>query len=124
MPQRQQTSSAYPSAGDRDVHCTLQYATPTTDSLGGRTEPAWTDFGTWWAKVTVIPIVKNEIEAVNIFQIEGPYRRDLWDRFNGGLTIRIVATELMLILKVMLIDNPQLMNRTLVAHCANATNTQ
>ena len=124
MPQRQQTSSAYPSAGDRAVHCTLQYATPTTDTMGGRTEPKWTDFGTWWAKVTSIPIVPNEIEAVNIFQVEGPYRRDLWDRFHGGFTLRIKTTQLGLTLKVMLVDNPQLSDKTLVAHCARATNTQ
>lgn len=124
MPQRQQTSAAYPSSGDRGVHCTLQYATPTTDTMGGRTEPGWTDFGTWWAKLTSIPFVANETEAVTTYQIEGPYRRDFWDRFHGGFTVRIVTTELPITLKVMLLDNPQLANKTLVAHCAKAVNTK
>jgi hypothetical protein len=47
----------------------------------------------------------------------------LIDRFNTGVGIRI-ATPHSLTLKVFQVENPQLRNRTLVAHCANATNTQ
>jgi hypothetical protein len=101
MAQPRQTST-WPLAGERQTRCTLQFATPTTDAMGGRGEPVWTDFGTWWAKVTVVPIVP---------------------RFNSGVGIRIVTPN-SLTLKVFQIENPLLKNRTLVAHCANATNTQ
>jgi hypothetical protein len=128
---------SWPTAGERQVKCTLQYATPTIDAMGGRTEPTWTNFGGWDAKVTVVPIVPNETDAVLLYEVEGPYRRDLVEYangttrptgitlpagFTGGLSIRIVTTDLTL--KVFAIENPQLRNRTLVAHCANAMNTQ
>lgn len=115
-------SGAYPSAGERHNKCTLQYATPTTDAMGGRSQPTWTDFGVWWAKVTVVPIVPNETDAVLLYAVEGPYRSDLIDRFTTGVGIRIVTGDLTL--KVFQIENPQLRRRTLIAHCANATNTQ
>jgi hypothetical protein len=116
-------NSTWPLSGERQVRCRLQYATPQTDTMGGRSEPLWTDFGTWWAKVSVVPIIPNEIEAVLLYAVEGPYRSDLIDRFNTGVGIRI-ATPHSLTLKVFQVENPQLRNRTLVAHCANATNTQ
>ena len=138
MAQPRQTG-AYPSSGERQVKCTLQFATPTIDAMGGRTEPTWTTFGQWFAKVTVVPVVPNETEAVLLYEVEGPYRRDLVEYFNGitrppgvtlpsgftgGLGIRIVTVGLSLTLKVFQVENPQLKNRTLVAHCANAVNTQ
>jgi hypothetical protein len=120
MAQPRQTG-AWPASGERQVKCTLQYATPVTDTMGGRTEPTWTDFGGWWAKVTVVPIVPNETDAV-LHEVEGPYRSDLVGRFTSGVGIRIVTPSLTL--KVFQVENPQLRNRTLVAHCANAVNTQ
>jgi hypothetical protein len=122
MAQPRQTST-WPLAGERQTRCTLQFATPTTDAMGGRGEPVWTDFGTWWAKVTVVPIVPNETDAVLLYEAEGPYRSDLLTRFNSGVGIRIVTPN-SLTLKVFQIENPLLKNRTLIAHCANATNTQ
>ena len=121
MPQPR-TGASVPLAGERQVRCTLQYATPITDVMGGRGEPIWTDFGTWWAKVAVVPIIPNDTEAVLLYEAEGPYRVDLIDRFNSGVGIRLVANAITL--KVFQVENPQLRNRTLVAHCANATNTQ
>ncbi len=115
-------ASVWPTAGERATRCTLQYATPTTDAMGGRTEPTWTDFGNWWAKVTVVPIIPNETEAVLLYDVEGQYRADMLERFNSGVGVRIVANGLTL--KVFQLENPQLRNRTLVAHCANAVNTQ
>ncbi len=114
--------SSWPFAGEKHVKCTLQYSTPVTDTMGGRSEPTWTNFGSWWAKVTVVPIVPNETDAVGLYEVEGDFRRDMWDRFNGGIGLRIVTT--LVTLKVFLVENPQLRNRTLVAHCANAVNTQ
>lgn len=116
-------SSTWPLAGERQVLCRLQYATPTTDGMGGRSEPTWTEFGTWWAKVSVVPIIPNETEAVLLYAVEGPYMVDLITLFNSGVGIRI-ATPNALTLKVFQVENPQLKNRTLVAHCANAANTQ
>lgn len=121
MAQPRQTG-AYPSSGERNVKCTLQYATPVTDGMGGRSEPTWTDFGSWWAKTTVVPIVPNETDAVLLYEVEGPYRADLQERFLAGQGVRVVTNDLTL--KVFQVENPQLRNRTLVAHCARAVNTQ
>lgn len=90
--------------------------------MGGRGEPTWTDFGDWWAKVGVVPVIPNETEAVLLYQVEGPYRADVLEYFTTGTGLRIVANGLTL--KVFQVENPQLRNRTLVAHCANAVNTQ
>jgi hypothetical protein len=120
MPQPRQ-SSTWPTPGERQVRCALEYATPTTDAMGGRGEPTWTHFGTWWAKVTVVPIVPNDTNAVMLYAIEGPYRADLLSQFSSGVGVRVIANDLTL--KVFEVENPQLRNRTLVAHCAKAVNT-
>jgi hypothetical protein len=127
----------WPSIGEMSVKTTLQFATPTTDTMGGRAEPLWTNFGTWFVKVTVVPIVPNETDAVILYEVEGKYRKDVINYFNGisrppgvtlpsgftgGLGIRVVTGDVTL--KVFQIENPYLRNRTLVAHCANAVNTQ
>lgn len=112
----------WPTAGERQVRCELQYATPATDEGGGRGEPVWTTFGRWWGKVTVVPVIPNETEAVLLYDIEGPYRRDLVEKFRSGKSVRVVTGDLTL--KVFQVENPQLRRRTLIAHCANATNTQ
>lgn len=98
----------------------MQYATPTTDAIGGRGEPVWTDFGRWWAKVLTVPIIANDTEAVILYQAEGPYRRDLVTKFKSGVGVRILADGLTL--KVIQLENNQLRNRTLLAHCGNAAN--
>lgn len=113
----------WPTSGDRLTAVTLQYATPTTDAMGGRGEPAWTDVGRWWVKVTVTPIVSSETPTVLGYQCEGPFRRDLLDYFLAGTGLRLVSSDLGLTLKVFQVENPQLRKKTLVAHCANAVNT-
>lgn len=113
----------WPLAGQRNVRCTLQYATPTTDSMGGRGEPTWTDFGTWWVRPSILPAVQNETESTLLYMMEGPYRQDLLDYWTSGTGLRL-STHNDLTLKVIQVENPELRNRTLVAHCANAVNTQ
>jgi hypothetical protein len=112
----------WPTAGERQARCTWQYATPNTDAQGGRGEPTWTDFAVWWAKVLTVPAVQNEVDAVILYQAEGPYRADVWDHFTGGIGLRLVVNGSTL--KVFQVENPLLRNRTLIAHCANALSTQ
>jgi hypothetical protein len=112
----------WPTAGERQARCIWQYATPVDDGSGGRGEPVWTDFASWWAKVLTVPAVQNEVDAVILYQAEGPYRSDVVTHFTGGKSLRLVANGLTL--KVFQVENPLLRNRTLIAHCANAVNTQ
>jgi hypothetical protein len=100
----------------------LQYSSVAKDDMGGRAEPTWTDFGIWWAKVLTVPFVQSDTTAALMYQAEGPYREDLWNYFAGGTGVRLLAKGLTL--KVSLIENPQLRNRTLLVHCAPAVNTQ
>lgn len=122
MPVPRGGSTQWPNAGERHAHVTLQYATLTTDAMGGRSDPTWTEFGTWWAKVTVVPFIVSDTEATLLYDLEGPYRADLVDRFNAGTSIRAVVNGDTL--KVFQVENPQLRNRTLIAHCGKAVNTQ
>lgn len=115
-------SSTWPSSGERHLHCSLQYATPTTDAMGGRGEPTWTKFGEWYVKATVVPMFQNEQDADFTYELEGPYRRDVVQRFTGGTGVRIVTTEQTF--KVFKVENPQMRNRTLIAYCADAVVTQ
>lgn len=121
MPQPRSTG-AWPSAGERRTKCTLQYASETADPIGGRSATSWTDFGSWNAKVSTVPVISSDTEAVILYQAEGQYRQDIVDRFKTGAGIRIVSNGLTL--KVFQIENPLLLNRTLIAHCADAVNTQ
>jgi hypothetical protein len=121
MPLPRSSASQWPLTGERRKKATLQYATITTDAMGGRSDPTWTDFGTWYVKATVVPFVVNETEATSLFDCEGPYRRDLWDYFAGGTSVRVVVNGQTL--KVLELENPLLLNRTIVAHCGKATNT-
>lgn len=102
---------------------TVQQAVTVTDEMGGRTDQRWTEFGTWWGKVTVVPFVVSDTEAAMLYQIEGPYRRDLLDLFNAnGQGIRMVVNNRTL--KVIQFEQPALHNRTLIAHCGMALETQ
>lgn len=121
MPQPR-ASSQWPTAGERHAKTSLQYATPTTDAMGGRSEPTWTEFGTWFAKVLTVPSIVSDTQASLLYQIEGPYRADLLERFIAGTGLRAVVNGLTL--KIFQVENPQLRNRTLIAHCANAVTTQ
>jgi hypothetical protein len=109
----------WPTAGERHSRCTWQFAVPTTDTIGGTNEPTWTDFATWWGKALTVPNVQNEQQAVIAYQVEGPYRSDVWDYFAGGTGLRLVVNGLTL--KVFQVEIPQLRNRTLIAHCAPVT---
>lgn len=121
MPQPRQTA-AYPTSGERNVLCTLQYATPTEDEMGGLGEPVWTLFGSWRVKLSTEAQVIDETKAVINYALEGVFRRDLLDYFTAGTGIRILANNMTL--KVLELENPQARNRTIVAHCANAVNTR
>ena len=115
-------TSQWPSIAERQARCTVQTATPTTDEGGGRGEPTWTDLGPIWdAKVNVVPVVVNETQATMLYEVEGPYRADMMTNFTSGIGLRILVNDLAL--KVFEVENPLLRNRTLVAHCAKATNT-
>lgn len=121
MPQPRSSGAQWPAAGERHSRVTLQKATITTDAMGGRSDPTWTDFGKWWAKSTVVPFVVIETEATSLFDLEGPYRQDLQDYFTGGTGVRMVVNGLTL--KLLELENPLLMNRHHIAHCGKATNT-
>ncbi len=130
MPQPRSISQ-WPTAGERKTKCILEYATPVPDDFGGRGEPTWTAFGTWYAKVLTVPDVSSESKAALGYQAEGLYRADLFEYFHGisfppGVTedsvgIRILANRLTL--KVFQVENPLMQNRTLIAHCADGKNT-
>jgi hypothetical protein len=122
MPTPRISSSQWPLAGERQVLATLQFATITTDAMGGRSDPAWTTFAEWRVKAVEVPFVVSDTEATILYELEGPYRRDLWDYYNGGTSLRIIANGLTL--KVIQLENPLMRNRTLLAHCGKAVNTQ
>lgn len=122
MPIPRAGSTQWPASGERNARATLQYATPTTDAMGGRTEPIWTDLGNWWAKVTVVPLIVSDTQSALLYQLEGPYRTDLMAKFQAGTGLRAVVDGLTL--KVFQVENPQLKNRNLVLHCAQAVNVQ
>ncbi len=102
--------------------------------MGGRGEPTWTEFGTWKAKVLTVPDVNTESRSEIGYQIEGLYRRDLFEYHNGlsrpdeldedtNVSMRVVSVATGLTLKVFGVENPQLRNRTLIVHAAPAVNT-
>lgn len=133
MPQPRVTSQ-WPNAGERRTKCTLQYAVPTSDGGGGWLEPTWTNFrGTWSAKVSDVPGGGGESKDKTSYQIEGLFREDLFNYFHGierppdvpvgqNVSIRLIANGLTL--QVFDVENPQLVNRTLIAHCAKTLRTQ
>jgi hypothetical protein len=131
MPQPRSTG-AWPNAGELRTKCELQYATPTTDSMGGRTEPTWTTFGDWNAKVMTVPGGVSESKEKASYEIEGRYRADIWEYFQGisrpddldedtNVSLRLIANGLTL--KVFDVENPLFQNRTLIVKCAKAVNT-
>lgn len=122
MPLPRASATQWPKAGERHAKVSLQYATPTTDTMGGRTEPVWTNFATWSVKVTVVPFIVSDTQSSLLYQLEGPYLADLMTHFHAGTGLR--ARVQGLTLKVFQVERPQLRSRTLVAHCAQAINTQ
>ncbi len=119
MPQPRSSSAQWPTAGERRSKATLQVATLTTDAMGGRSQPIWAQFGTWFVKVTVVPFVVNETEATSLFDLEGLYRQDLLDHFVAGQGVRLIVNGVTL--KLLELENPLFHNRTLIAHCGKAT---
>jgi hypothetical protein len=108
--------------GQRRERIEIQRATTVTDAMGGRSDTRFREFGTWWAKVTVVPFVVSDTQATMVYQLEGLYRRDVVDLFNGGLGLRAVVRKLNLTMKVLTIEMPRLANRTMVLHCGKETN--
>jgi head-tail adaptor len=108
-------SGAWPRTGERRHKATLQRATNTTDSMGGRTQ-TWTAYDSWAVKVNTVPFAVSDSQATSQYQLEGLYRDDVL------VGDRVLIRGLKL--KVILLDNPELKNRTLVAHCSKwaATN--
>ena len=130
MPQPRSVGQ-WPSAGELRTKYVLQYATPTTDTMGGRSEPVWTDFGTWQAKAMTVPGGVGESKDKSSLELEGRYRRDIWNYFHGisrpegldattNVSLRVVGNGLTL--KVFDVENPLQMNRTLIVRCAKAVN--
>lgn len=115
-------ANQWPTGGERNTRCTLQYATVVIDAMGGREDPTWTTYGTWWAKVVTVPTIQNEVESAILYQAEGPYRSDFYNYFAGGTGQRLIANGITL--KVFQVENPLLQNRTLIAHCAPAVTAQ
>lgn len=115
------------------TRCTLQYAVEERDPLLGFEDAEWVNFGVWMAKETSEALIKDETEAPLLWHFEGRYRPDLIGYFNGttlptgvtpsasgGLGIRIVTPDVTV--KVIQIENPLGVRRTLIAHCAKAVN--
>jgi hypothetical protein len=122
MPAPRSGAAQWPTTGEQDVRCILQYATPTTDAMGGRGEPTWTQFATWWAKALTVPFIKSDVDSSVLYKFEGRYVALILDHFTGGVGVRLLANGLTL--KVFQVENPQLQNRTLIVHAANAVTTQ
>lgn len=114
MPAPRASSAQWPTAGERHARASVEYATETTDVIGGRSH-TWSTLGTWWVKVSTVPFVVNETEASLLYQLEGPYWATLQSRFLAGTKLR--ATVAGYVLTIVQVENPQLRNRTLVAHC-------
>jgi head-tail adaptor len=112
---RQVGGSAWPRTGERRHKATLQRATSTTDSMGGRTQ-TWTAYDSWSVKVTTVPFAVSDSQATSQYLLEGLYRDDVL------VGDRVLVKGLKL--KVILLDNSELRNKTLVAHCSKwaATN--
>lgn len=83
--------------------------------MGGRTQ-VWTAYDSWAVKVTTVPFAVSDTQATSQFLLEGLYRSDL------QVGDRVLVRGLKL--KVILLDNSELRNRTLVAYCSQwaATN--
>ncbi len=107
--------------GQRRERVQIQKSVTVTDAMGGRTDQRWREFGTWWSKVTVVPFVVSDTQAVMLYQLEGLYRQDVVDLFNGGTGIRVVVKNLTL--KVMAYEDPRLLHKTMILHCGKETNT-
>lgn len=112
---RQVGGSAWPRTGERRHKATLQRATTTYDESRGRTQ-TWVAYDSWAVKVTTVPFAVSDSQATSQFLLEGLYRNDL----EVGDRVLVRGMKL----KVILLDNPELRNRTLVAHCSQwaATN--
>lgn len=131
MPQPRYTSQ-WPTAGECRTHCTLQYAVPVDDDIGGRMEPTWTTFTTWMAKTATVPGMGTDTGPKGSWQFEGLFHPKLWNYFHGRerpdgvdddmqVSLRLLAMGLTL--KVFDVENPNGLNRTLVVSCAKAVNT-
>jgi len=111
---RQIGGSAWPRIGERRHVATLQRATTTTDSMGGRSQ-TWAAYDSWKVKVTTVPFAVSDSQATTQYLLEGLYRNDV----EVGDRVLIRGLKL----KVILVDNPELKNRTTIATCSKWTAT-
>jgi hypothetical protein len=111
---RQIGGSEWPRTGERRHAATLQRATTTTDSMGGRSQ-VWVAYDSWRVKVTTVPFAVSDSQATSQYLLEGLYRSDI--QVGDRVLIRGLK------LKVILVDNPELRNRTTIATCAKWTAT-
>ena len=77
--------------------------------MGGRTQ-TWAAYDSWAVKVTTVPFAVSDSQATSQYLLEGLYRNDI----EVGDRVLIRGLKL----KVILVDNPELRNKTLVAHCS------
>ena len=96
------------------------YATAsiTVDSHRGSTEN-FAQFGTWRCAAKDVPAVRDEENSTVLHVLEGLWRQDIWDRFNGGKTVRIVVDGMTL--KALALENPVPRFRILKVHAAKVT---
>ena len=94
----------------------LQAASSVTmDPHRGRIEN-FTSFGTWRCAITDQPMVKTEQDAVVMYLLEGLWRKDAWDKFSAGKTVRVVAKGMTL--KALAMVNVGQINMVLQIHAA------
>lgn len=105
--------------GRYDRVATLQAtASITVDTHRGSTEN-FAQFGTWRCSVDDKPFVRDEENSTVLHVLEGLWRQDIWDRFNGGKTVRILVDGMTL--KVLALENPVPRYRVMKVHAAKVT---
>lgn len=101
--------ASYRPIGARTKRVKLSQPVTVTDSKGGRSK-TWVEYGKAWGSVSELPFAKNEAEAAMIRVVEIPYRDDV----AVGHRVEVGS----LVLKVILLGNPELRNKALQMHCA------
>lgn len=109
-----------PRTGNYRHVATLQVSVPVKDPHLGRTE-TWPNFGTWRVSVTDLPFVKTEHDSTVLHLVEGLWRQDIWDRFFGGKTVRILVNGMTL--KALALVNVGEVSRVLQVHAAKIVST-
>ncbi len=108
-------------AGKMRHLASVQSGTAVGDGMGGIEEDGFRQFTTWPVEMEPKPFVNSESQAAMLYPVTGRYRRDIFDRFRAGETIRLVVDGLTL--KVMAIEDVQGRHRAMKAHCGLAEKT-